>query len=107
MVAAGIAIAVSGATGTGKTTMLNVLATAIPVHERVITVEDLAELRFSALTSSARGPATQRGGPGEVPLRELVRNALRMPRPRSSSARSAAPRCSTCCRPPTPATAVS
>ena len=43
MVVAGIAIAVSGATGTGKTTLLNVLAGAIPANERVITIEDAAE----------------------------------------------------------------
>jgi pilus assembly protein CpaF len=40
MVAAGVAIAVSGATGTGKTTLLNVLAAAVPAHERVVTIED-------------------------------------------------------------------
>jgi pilus assembly protein CpaF len=79
MVAAGIAIAVSGATGTGKTTMLNVLAAAIPAHERVITVEDLAELRLPGphvVRLEARPPNVE--GRGEVPLRELVRNALRM-----------------------------
>jgi pilus assembly protein CpaF len=46
MVAAGIAIAVSGATGTGKTTLLNVLTAAIPMRERVVTIEDVAELRL-------------------------------------------------------------
>src|SRR5687768_13525409 len=44
MVLAGVAIAVSGATGTGKTTLLNVLAAAIPERERVVTIEDAAEL---------------------------------------------------------------
>jgi pilus assembly protein CpaF len=43
MVAAGVAIAVSGATGTGKTTLLNVLATAIPPGERVVTIENAAD----------------------------------------------------------------
>jgi pilus assembly protein CpaF len=79
MVAAGIAIAVSGATGTGKTTLLNVLAAAIPARERVITVEDLAELRLPGphvVRLEARPPNVE--GRGEVPLRELVRNALRM-----------------------------
>jgi pilus assembly protein CpaF len=79
MVAAGIAIAVSGATGTGKTTLLNVLADAIPARERVITVEDLAELRLPGphvVRLEARPPNVE--GRGEVPLRELVRNALRM-----------------------------
>jgi pilus assembly protein CpaF len=79
MVAAGIAIAVSGATGTGKTTLLNILATAIPAGERVVTVEDLAELRLPGphvVRLEARPPNVE--GRGEVPLRELVRNALRM-----------------------------
>jgi pilus assembly protein CpaF len=79
MVAAGIAIAVSGATGTGKTTLLNVLAAAIPARERVVTVEDLAELRLPGphvVRLEARPPNVE--GRGEVPLRELVRNALRM-----------------------------
>ena len=83
MVAAGIAIAVSGATGTGKTTLLNVLAAAIPAQERVVTIEDLAELRLPGphvVRLEARPPNVE--GRGEVPLRELVRNALRMrPRP--------------------------
>jgi pilus assembly protein CpaF len=79
MVAAGIAIAVSGATGTGKTTLLNVLAAAIPVRERVVTIEDVAELRLPGphvVRLEARPPNVE--GRGEVPLRELVRNALRM-----------------------------
>ena len=79
MVAAGIAIAVSGATGTGKTTLLNVLAAAIPVRERVVTIEDVAELRLPGphvVRLEGRPPNVE--GRGEVPLRELVRNALRM-----------------------------
>jgi len=79
MVAAGIAIAVSGATGTGKTTLLNVLAAAIPMRERVVTVEDVAELRLPGphvVRLEGRPPNVE--GRGEVPLRELVRNALRM-----------------------------
>jgi pilus assembly protein CpaF len=79
MVVAGVAIAVSGATGTGKTTLLNVLATAIPATERVVTVEDAAELRLPGphvVRLEARPPNVE--GRGEVPLRELVRNALRM-----------------------------
>ena len=79
MVAAGIAIAVSGATGTGKTTLLNVLAAAIPVPERIVTIEDVAELRLPGphvVRLEARPPNVE--GRGEVPLRELVRNALRM-----------------------------
>jgi pilus assembly protein CpaF len=79
MVAAGIAIAVSGATGTGKTTLLNVLAGAIPEGERVVTVEDAAELRLPGphvVRLEARPPNVE--GRGEVTLRDLVRNALRM-----------------------------
>ena len=79
MVAAGIAIAVSGATGAGKTTLLNVLAAAIPAQERVVTIEDLAELWLPGphvVRLEARPPNVE--GRGEVPLRELVRNALRM-----------------------------
>jgi len=79
MVAAGIAIAVSGATGTGKTTLLNVLAAAIPARERVVTIEDVAELSLPGphvVRLEARPPNVE--GRGEVPLRELVRNALRM-----------------------------
>jgi pilus assembly protein CpaF len=79
MVAAGVAIAVSGATGTGKTTLLNVLATAIPASERIVTIEDAAELRLPGphvVRLEARPPNVE--GRGEVPLRELVRNALRM-----------------------------
>ena len=79
MVAAGIAIAVSGATGTGKTTLLNVLAGAIPTRERIVTIEDVAELSLPGphvVRLEARPPNVE--GRGEVPLRELVRNALRM-----------------------------
>jgi pilus assembly protein CpaF len=79
MVGAGIAIAVSGATGTGKTTLLNVLAAAIPARERVVTIEDVAELKLPGphvVRLEARPPNVE--GRGEVPLRELVRNALRM-----------------------------
>jgi pilus assembly protein CpaF len=79
MVATGIAVAVSGATGTGKTTLLNVLAGAIPAGERVVTIEDAAELRLPSphvVRLEARPPNVE--GRGEVPLRQLVRNALRM-----------------------------
>jgi pilus assembly protein CpaF len=79
MVATGVAIAVSGATGTGKTTLLNVLAAAIPARERVVTIEDAAELRLPSphVVRLETRPANVEGR-GEVPLRELVRNALRM-----------------------------
>ncbi|MCA1684025.1 MAG: CpaF family protein, partial [Actinobacteria bacterium] len=70
---------VSGGTGAGKTTLLNALATCIPSTERVITVEDAAELRLPGehvVRLEAR-PANAEGA-GEVRIRELVRNALRM-----------------------------
>jgi pilus assembly protein CpaF len=79
MVVAGIATVISGATGSGKTTMLNVLGTAIPTTERVVVVEDAAELQLPGphvVRLEARPPNVE--GHGEVPLRELVRNALRM-----------------------------
>jgi pilus assembly protein CpaF len=79
MVAAGVPIAVSGGTGSGKTTLLNVLATAIPAGERIVTVEDAAELRLPGphvVRLEARPPNVE--GRGGVPLRDLVRNALRM-----------------------------
>ena len=70
---------VSGGTGTGKTTMLGVLATYIPGDERLITIEDAAELRLQqdhVVTLEARPPNIE--GAGEVSIRDLVRNALRM-----------------------------
>jgi len=79
MVTAGVATLVSGSTGSGKTTLLNVLGSAIPSSERVVTVEDAAELRLPGphvVRLEARPPNVE--GRGEVPLRELVRNALRM-----------------------------
>jgi pilus assembly protein CpaF len=72
-------IVVIGGTGAGKTTLLNALASHIPSHERVITVEDAAELRLP-LTHVVRleGRPANSEGVGRVTLRELVRNALRM-----------------------------
>lgn len=72
-------IVVSGGAGAGKTTLLNALAGAIDPDERVITIEDAAELRLPGrhvLRLEAR-PANAEGE-GEVRVRELVRNALRM-----------------------------
>ena len=72
-------IVVSGATGAGKTTMLNALAAEIGVDERVITIEDTAELRIArphVVRLEAR-PANA-DGVGEITIRDLVRNALRM-----------------------------
>lgn len=72
-------IIISGGTGSGKTTLLNVLSNFIPKHERVITVEDAAELKLyqDNLISLEARPSNQEGK-GEVPIRELVKNCLRM-----------------------------
>ena len=70
---------ISGGTGSGKTTLLNVVATSIPNGERVITIEDSAELRLdrpNVVGMEAR-PANVEGK-GEVSIRSLVRNSLRM-----------------------------
>src|SRR5829696_7267085 len=72
-------ILVSGGTGSGKTTMLNALSSFIPVHERVITIEDAAELRLQqdhVVRLETRPPNSE--GRGEVLARDLVKNALRM-----------------------------
>lgn len=73
-------IAVSGATGSGKTTLLNSLSREIPHDERVITIEDSAELRFDEHPHVVRMEARQKNteGAGEVTIRDLVINALRM-----------------------------
>jgi pilus assembly protein CpaF len=70
---------VSGGTGTGKTTLLNVLSGFIPDRERILTIEDAAELRLQQIhvVSLEARPANAEGK-GEVRIRELVRNALRM-----------------------------
>ncbi len=69
---------VSGGTGAGKTTLLNVLSTRIPAGERVVTVEDAAELRLDGhvVRLEARPPNAE--GAGEVTLQQLVRSALRL-----------------------------
>ncbi|HEV7886923.1 MAG TPA: CpaF family protein [Acidimicrobiales bacterium] len=70
---------VSGATSSGKTTLLNALAGAVPPDQRVVTIEEAAELRLPlqhVVRLEARPPNAE--GAGEVRVRELVRNALRM-----------------------------
>ncbi len=72
-------IFVSGGTGSGKTTTLNVLSSFIPNDERIVTIEDAAELQLRqehVVTLESRPPNIE--GKGAVPIRELVRNALRM-----------------------------
>jgi pilus assembly protein CpaF len=72
-------VVVSGGAGSGKTTMLGVLAAAIADDERLITIEDAAELRLAkphVVSLEARPPNVE--GRGEVTVRDLVRNALRM-----------------------------
>jgi pilus assembly protein CpaF len=74
-----INVLVSGGTGAGKTTTLNVLSSFIPDDERIITIEDAAELRLQQphiVRLEARPPNIE--GRGEVTIRDLVRNALRM-----------------------------
>ncbi|MDR4016548.1 MAG: ATPase, T2SS/T4P/T4SS family [Eggerthellaceae bacterium] len=73
-------IAVSGGTGSGKTTLLNALSASIPFDERIVTIEDSAELRFNEHPHVVRLESRQRNaeGTGEVPIRELVINSLRM-----------------------------
>jgi pilus assembly protein CpaF len=72
-------IVVSGGTGTGKTTTLNVLSSFIPADERIITVEDAKELQLAqehVLSLETRPPNIE--GKGEVTIRDLVKNTLRM-----------------------------
>ncbi|MCB2193549.1 MAG: CpaF family protein, partial [Deltaproteobacteria bacterium] len=70
---------ISGGTGTGKTTLLNVLSSFIPHRERIVTIEDSAELQMQqehVVRLETRPPNIE--GYGEVAMRDLVKNALRM-----------------------------
>jgi len=72
-------VLISGGTGTGKTTLLNALSSFVPDEERIVTIEDAAELQLQqehVITLESRPPNIE--GKGEVRIRELVRNALRM-----------------------------
>jgi pilus assembly protein CpaF len=74
-----LSIVVAGGTGSGKTTLLNVLSSFIPDNERIITIEDAAELQLNqrhVITLEKRPPNIE--GNGEIPIRSLVINALRM-----------------------------
>ncbi len=72
-------VIISGGTGTGKTTFLNVMSSFIPEHERIVTIEDSAELQLQQdhIVRLETRPSNIEGQ-GEVSLRDLVRNALRM-----------------------------
>ncbi|MEZ5645225.1 MAG: CpaF family protein [Burkholderiaceae bacterium] len=79
MVKAKMNILISGGTGTGKTTLLNVLSASIPHHERIVTIEDAAELQLQqphVVRLETRPPNIE--GRGEVTQRALVINSLRM-----------------------------
>ncbi|MDD5697255.1 MAG: ATPase, T2SS/T4P/T4SS family [Victivallaceae bacterium] len=72
-------IIISGGTGSGKTTLLNVLSNYLPNRERIVTIEDAAELQLhqeNIVRLEARPPNIE--GKGEIAIRDLVRNALRM-----------------------------
>ncbi len=72
-------VLISGGTGTGKTTTLNALSAYVPGDERIVTIEDAAELQLQqehVITLESRPPNIE--GKGEIRIRELVRNALRM-----------------------------
>ncbi len=74
-----MSVLISGGTGTGKTTLLNVLSSFIPDHERIVTIEDAVELRLHqehVIRLESRPPNIE--GRGEITIRDLVRNALRM-----------------------------
>ncbi len=75
----GLNIIISGGTGTGKTTLLNVLSGFIPSAERIVTIEDAAELQLKQdhVVRLETRPANMEGS-GEITIRDLVRNALRM-----------------------------
>ncbi len=72
-------VLISGGTGTGKTTLLNLLSSFIPVNERILTIEDSAELQLQQphVGRMETRPANIEGR-GEITMRDLVRNALRM-----------------------------
>jgi pilus assembly protein CpaF len=72
-------VLISGGTGSGKTTTLNVLSSFVPPDQRVVTIEDTVELQLQqphVITLEARPPNLE--GAGEITIRDLVRNSLRM-----------------------------
>ncbi len=99
MVRARLNVLISGGTGSGKTTLLNILSASIPTRERIVTIEDAAELQLQqphVVRLETRPPNIE--GKGEIAQRSLVRNSLRMRPDRIvlGEVRGAEP--STCCR---------
>jgi pilus assembly protein CpaF len=94
-------ILISGGTGSGKTTLLNAMSQLIDTGERIVTIEDAAELQLQqphVVRLETRPPNLE--GTGEITMRDLVKNALRMRPDRIIlSVRFVAPKRSTCCRP--------
>ncbi len=80
LVRAGYNIFISGGTGSGKTTFLNALSEFIPKHERVITIEDSAELQIQGIANLVRMETRSAGVEGTlaITIRDLIRTALRM-----------------------------
>ena len=94
-----INIMVAGGTGAGKTTTLNVISSFIPDDERIVTIEDAAELKLQqphVVRLESRPPNIE--GKGQVTIRDLVRNSCACAPTGSSSERSVAPRRWTCSR---------
>ncbi len=80
MVESGYNMLISGGTGSGKTTLLNALSAYIPAHERIISIEDSAELKLDRAVNLVRLETRNMNteGKGEVSIRDLIRAALRM-----------------------------
>ena len=96
----GLNIVISGGTGSGKTTLLNVMSSFIPVNERIVTVEDAAELQLKQdhVVRLETRPANLEGT-GEISIRDLIRNSLRMRPNRIVVGSAAMARLLTCSRP--------
>lgn len=79
-VKSGYNIFVSGGTGSGKTTLLNALSEEIPKEERVVTIEDSAELQMNGVENLVRleTRSANVNGAGEISIRDLIKTALRL-----------------------------